>query len=79
MTAGIVTFTLSILLLAANAMAQSRAGGFLLPFLEAVSLMENFSDFLKGVVDTGRLVTLLSICAFFVFLSARVLESRRWR
>jgi len=78
-TAGMVTFTLSLLLLAANVLVENRAGGGLQPVLEAVSLMENFSDFLKGVVDTGRLVTLLSICVFFVFLSARVLESRRWR
>ena len=78
-TAGMVTFTVTLLLLIAHVLATKQAGGSLQPVLEAVSLMENFSDFLKGVVDTGRLVTLLSIAVFFVFLSARVLESRRWR
>lgn len=78
-TAGMVTFTLSLLLLIAHVLAAGQLGGIFQPVLQAVSLMENFSDFLKGVVDTGRLVTLLSICVFFVFLSARVLESRRWR
>ncbi len=79
-TAGVVTFALVILLMMAN------LGGLFLgpesavaPFLQAVSLTENFGDFLKGVIDTGRLVTLLGVAAFFLFLAVRVVQSRRWR
>ena len=49
------------------------------PILSALSLTENFGDFLKGVVDSGRLVTHLGITGFFRFLAVRVVDSRRWR
>jgi hypothetical protein len=35
--------------------------------------------FLKGVIDTRDLVYFAASTALFLFLSTRVLESRRWR
>lgn len=79
-TAGVVTFAVVILLLMANLGAMFLGEHSLFgPFLAALSLTENFGDFLKGVVDTGRLVTHLGITVFFLFLAVRVVESRRWR
>jgi ABC-2 type transport system permease protein len=79
-TAGIVTFMIGVLLLVANSStAQMAEESLSRKMLEAVSLSENFGDFLKGVVDTGRLAYLLSVTAFFLFLTVRVVESRRWR
>jgi ABC-2 type transport system permease protein len=79
-TAGVVTFALVVLLLMANlGMLFLEETSMWRPVLEALSLADNFGDFLRGVVDTGRLVTLLGIVAFFLFLSVRVVESRRWR
>ena len=79
-TAGIVTFMIGVLLLVANSStAQMAEESLSRKILEAVSLSENFGDFLKGVVDTGRLAYLLSVTAFFLFLTTRVVESRRWR
>lgn len=79
-TAGVVTFALVILLMMANLVALflDEANPWR-TFLEAVSLTENFGDFLKGVVDTGRLATHLGITGFFLYLAVRVVESRRWR
>ena len=46
----------------------------------AVHVGERFTLVLTcAVVDTSRLVYLLSVPAFFLFLTSRVLESRRWR
>ena len=37
------------------------------------------SEFAKGIVDTRRLVFYLATTGFFLFLSARALESGKWR
>jgi ABC-2 type transport system permease protein len=37
------------------------------------------NDFARGVVDTRTLVFYLSLTALFLFLTLRVVESRRWK
>ena len=44
-----------------------------------MGLKSHFDDFERGVVDTKHIVYFLSVTAFFLFLSVRALESRRWR
>ncbi|KKL57924.1 hypothetical protein LCGC14_2230540, partial [marine sediment metagenome] len=44
-----------------------------------LNMMTYFSDFSKGIFDTRSLVFFVSVTAFFLFLSVKVLESRRWR
>ncbi len=79
-TAGVLTFAASFVLLIASIL-----GAFLpetspwRPFLQGLDLNVNFGDFLKGVVDSSKLVYLLSVTGFFLFLTTRVVESRRWR
>lgn len=38
-----------------------------------------YVDFSKGVVDTGHVVFFLALTAVFLFLTTKVLESRRWK
>ncbi|MBI5725659.1 MAG: ABC transporter permease subunit [Planctomycetes bacterium] len=38
-----------------------------------------FRDFARGVFDTRGLVFFLSVAVFFLYLSIKMLESRRWR
>jgi ABC-2 type transport system permease protein len=38
-----------------------------------------YTDFSKGVIDTGNLVFFLVATAVFLFLTVKVLESRRWK
>lgn len=38
-----------------------------------------YTDFSKGVIDLGNLVFFLAATAVFLFLTTKVLESRRWR
>lgn len=64
------------------------------PFLMAANLSElhpvlrkltewgvqsRYADFGKGVIDTGHLVFFAVITAVFLFLTVKVLESRRWK
>jgi ABC-2 type transport system permease protein len=38
-----------------------------------------YADFTKGVIDTGSLTYFVAITAVFLFLTVKVLESRRWK
>jgi ABC-2 type transport system permease protein len=38
-----------------------------------------YTDFTKGVIDTGSLMYFLAITTVFLFLTVKVLESRRWK
>ena len=42
-------------------------------------MRSHFDDFERGVIDTKHIVYFLSVTAFFLFLSIRALEYRRWR
>jgi ABC-2 type transport system permease protein len=54
------------------------AGGVLHLLMRCISFYgrEGFS---KGIIDTRDVVYYLSLTAFFIFLSIRALESRKWR
>jgi ABC-2 type transport system permease protein len=43
------------------------------------ALVEQMHDFARGVVDTRPVVFYLSVTVFFLFLTLRVVESRRWK
>ena len=45
----------------------------------ALSMMDHYDSFIRGVVDTRDLVYYFSFIYFFLFLTKRQLESRRWR
>jgi ABC-2 type transport system permease protein len=47
--------------------------------LGCFALFEQMHDFARGVVDTRPVVLLVSLTLFFLFLTLRVVESRRWK
>jgi ABC-2 type transport system permease protein len=47
--------------------------------LGCFALFEQMHDFARGVVDTRPVVLLLSMTLFFLFLTLRIVESRRWK
>jgi ABC-2 type transport system permease protein len=47
--------------------------------LASLSFFEQMHDFARGVIDTRSVVLYLSLCFFFLFLTLRVVESRRWK
>jgi ABC-2 type transport system permease protein len=44
-----------------------------------MNLLNHMEDFAKGIVDTRRLVFYLSTTVFFLFLTTRALEDKKWR
>ncbi len=80
-TAGMITFVISLLLMVVQFANEGflESGAWWLPLLRAFAFSEHVNDFMKGVLDTGRLTTLLCVIAYFLYLTVRVVESRRWR
>ena len=45
----------------------------------SLALFEQMHDFARGIIDTRPVVLLGSLTIFFLFLTLRVVESRRWK
>ena len=58
-------------------------GTFVGPTTQSVlghlSFVDHFDDFSKGIIDTKHLVYYLSFIAFGLFLTARAVDTQRWR
>jgi ABC-2 type transport system permease protein len=83
-TAGVVTFVaISALLFTAiipTMISEHTAlGRTARDVIQTLNPYQNMEDFLRGIVDTRPVVYLLSLIVFFLFLSVRTLETRRWR
>jgi len=83
-TAGVISFVVICLLLASAMIAQfisqySELGKAARSVIEVLDPYGSMNDFKRGIIDTRPVVYLLSLIVFFLFLSVRALESRRWR
>jgi ABC-2 type transport system permease protein len=47
--------------------------------LGALAFFDQMHDFARGVLDTRPIVLYLTLTGFFLFLTLRVVESRRWK
>ncbi len=53
--------------------------GFLVGVLQYISMDYHLSNMSRGVLDTRNLIYFGSMIAFFLLLSTRILEMRKWR
>lgn len=58
---------------------SALAGGTIAEIGSSIGLQQHYESFQKGVVDSRDLVYFLSTTLLFLFLTVRVVESRRWR
>jgi ABC-2 type transport system permease protein len=76
--AGTVTFAVFLML-----WVITWIGSFAGPTVEGLtsylSIIEQFEDFSKGVIDTSHLIYYLSFITFGLFLTAKSVDSERWR
>ena len=76
--AGMATFGVFLLLWVIN-----WIGSFSGPTVDAVtrylSIIDHFDDFAKGIVDTSHLIYYVSFISFGLFLTAKSVDSERWR
>src|SRR5208337_1541472 len=74
-----LVFGLSLFLLAALADRFADATQWQAQVLACFTLLDQMRDFARGVVDTRPVVLYSSLTLFFLFLTLRVVESRRWK
>jgi len=58
---------------------SEMVGGGVKAVVEYLPLFAHYNDMLRGVIDTKDILYYVSVVALFLFLSTRVLESRRWK
>ncbi len=44
-----------------------------------LSIFDRYSEFLRGIVDSGNVIFFLAFTMIWLFIATRVLESERWR
>jgi len=76
--AGILTFTVFLMLWIINWIGES-SGPTTREILNYLSITEHFNDFARGVIDTKHLIYYLSFITFGLFLTAKSVDSERWR
>lgn len=77
--AAIITFALLMFLFVFGLLEDIVNNDAARQTLGYVNLLNHMDDFNKGIVDTRRLVYYLSGVVFFLFLTSRALEDRKWR
>ena len=74
-----IAFGLSLLILSFLASQVSDDTSWRAQLLSCFALGNQMHDFARGVVDTRSVVFLISSSLFFLFLTLRIIESRRWK
>ncbi len=76
--AGMVTFAVFLMLWVITWIG-SFSGPTLDKLTQYLSIIDHFDDFQKGVLDTTHLVYYVSFITFGLFLTAKSVDSERWR
>jgi ABC-2 type transport system permease protein len=76
--AGMSTFAVFLMLWVINWIA-SFMGPTTQAVLNYLSITDHLDDFTKGIIDTKHLVYYISFIAFGLFLTARSVDTERWR
>ena len=81
MAAAMVSFVLgiSLFLLGLLADAMTTPTGWQSQALSCFKLFDQMHDFTRGTIDTRTIIFYASLTFFFLFLTLRVVESRRWK
>jgi ABC-2 type transport system permease protein len=79
-TAALMSFALIfILLMVMNWLAYLFQGGPIGKIVRTVSAFDQMDDFARGIVDLRPIVLYLSATIWALFVTTRVVESRKWR
>ena len=77
--AAVMSFALLFALFAASLVEYLVTGAGLQEALRYLSIPQHMEELARGIVDTRRLVFYVSGTLFFLFLSTKALEARKWR
>jgi ABC-2 type transport system permease protein len=76
--AGFITFAVFLTLWILNWFSET-VGPTTRTILSFLSITEHLDDFTRGIIDTKHLVYYLSFITFGLFLTAKAVDSERWR
>jgi len=76
--AGVITFVVFLMLWIVGWFSES-AGPTMGKVLSWLSITQHFDDFSKGVIDTSHMLYYLSLITFGLFLTAKSVDTERWR
>ena len=74
-----ITFVVFLMLWVINWIASFMRTDGRRPSSTTLSIIEHFDDFSRGVLDTKHVVYYISFIAFGLFLTARSVDTERWR
>jgi ABC-2 type transport system permease protein len=69
----------SLFLLSFLRFSVGQRSGFAAQVATYTSMFDHMEDFVRGVVDTRHIVFYLTLTGICLFLTLKVVESRRWR
>ena len=68
-----------LLIILSFSFTEGAVGPVISAFLTEINIFSHLREFLRGVIDTNDLVFYVLVTFFFLFLTLRSLESKRWR
>jgi ABC-2 type transport system permease protein len=77
--AGMVTFAVFLMFWVISWAGSVSSGGWVTDVTSYLSIIDHFDDFAKGVIDTKHLVYYISFICFGLYLTARSVDTERWR
>ncbi len=75
----LLSFTLLALMTFASHALATLVEGWPRAFLQQISVRTHFHDFVRGMLDVNHVVFFLTTTAFFLFITVKRLEMRRWQ
>lgn len=73
-----LTFVVFLAIMFIGSYASAISSTALSAVASAISFIDRFPNFTTGVLNLADIVYMVSICVFFIFLTARSVEKRRW-
>ena len=77
--AAVVTFAILLVLFLVGLLEQLASGEIWKNAFSYIDISAHMDELGRGVVDTRRIVYYVSASLFFLFLTSRALEDRKWR
>lgn len=74
-----LTFIALLALWLTGALTDPMSQSWWTNFIHQLSLMDHFDSFSKGIINSNDVIFYLSMSAFFIFLTMKQLEARKWR
>lgn len=76
--AAIATFSVFILVMFLGSYASSTNVDWFINLVNEISFIDRFDGFTDGILNIADIVYMVSVSAFFIFLTVNSVEKRRW-